>query len=65
MAAEALAHLRGRVEVAAQASAEADPFADIRGAIDYKRHLVGVLLKRAFEIASRRARGEEVKTAHF
>ncbi|MCZ6484483.1 MAG: xanthine dehydrogenase family protein subunit M [Acidobacteria bacterium] len=50
---------------AVEASAEADPFADIRGAIDYKRHLVGVLLKRAFEIASRRARGEEVKTAHF
>ena len=47
-----------------QASAEADPFSDIRGSAEYKRHLVGVLFRRAFEIASRRAGGEEVPTAH-
>jgi len=52
-------------DAAAQASAEADPFSDIRGSVEYKRHLVGVLFRRAFEIASRRAGGEEVPTAHF
>jgi carbon-monoxide dehydrogenase medium subunit len=52
-------------DAASQASAEADPFSDIRGSAEYKRHLVGVLLRRAFDIASRRAGGEEVPTAHF
>ncbi len=51
-------------EAAAQASAEADPFSDIRGSVEYKRHLVGVLFRRAFAIALRRGRGEEVNTAH-
>ncbi len=51
-------------DAAAQASAEADPFSDIRGSAQYKRHLVGVLFRRAFEMASRRAGGEEVPTAH-
>ena len=50
---------------AAEVSAQADPFADIRGSVEYKRHLVGVLFKRAVDIASRRAGGEEVKTAHY
>ena len=52
-------------DAADQASAEADPLFDIRGSVEYKRHLVGVLFRRAFEIASRRAGGEEVPTAHF
>ncbi|MEE8349839.1 MAG: xanthine dehydrogenase family protein subunit M [Acidobacteriota bacterium] len=51
-------------EAASAASAETDPFSDIRGSEEYKRHLVGVLLRRAFDIASRRAGGEEVSTAH-
>ena len=52
-------------EAAAQASAEAEPFADIRGSAEYKRHLVGVLFRRAFEFASRRAGGEELETVHL
>ncbi len=51
-------------DAASQASAEADPFSDIRGSAQYKRHLVGVLFRRAFEIASRRGDGEAVPTAH-
>ncbi len=41
---------------AAEASAEADPFSDIRGSAEYKRHLVGVLFQRALTIALKRAR---------
>jgi carbon-monoxide dehydrogenase medium subunit len=51
-------------EAASAASAESDPFSDIRGSVDYKRHLVGVLLRRAFDVAARRAGGEEVETPH-
>ncbi len=51
-------------EAASAASAECDPFLDIRGSVDYKRHLVGVLLRRAFDIAARRAGGEKVETPH-
>ena len=49
---------------AAEASAEADPFSDIRGSAEYKRHLVGVLFQRALKIAFKRARGEEIDTVH-
>lgn len=51
-------------EAAAAASTESDPFSDIRGSVDYKRHLVGVLLRRAFDVAARRAGGEVVETVH-
>ena len=40
----------------------AQPFEDSRGTVDYKRHLAGVLFRRAFTAALDRARGHEVKT---
>jgi carbon-monoxide dehydrogenase medium subunit len=46
------------------ARAAADPQSDMRGSADYKRTLVGALVKRAIEIAVRRARGEQVEVAH-
>lgn len=45
------------------ARAAADPQADMRGSADYKRALVAALMKRAIEIAVRRARGEQVEVA--
>jgi carbon-monoxide dehydrogenase medium subunit len=44
--------------------AAADPQSDMRGSADYKRTLVGALVKRAIEIAVRRARGEHVEVGH-
>ena len=43
---------------------EAQPFEDLRGTVDYKRHLAGVLFRRAFAAALDRARGHEVRTLH-
>jgi len=43
---------------------EAQPFEDARGTVDYKRHLAGVLFRRAFTAALDRARGREVMTLH-
>ena len=43
------------------ARAAADPQADMRGSIEYKRALVAALVKRAVDVAVRRARGEEVE----
>ena len=43
----------------------ADPQTDMRGSADYKRTLVGALVKRAIEIAGRRARGEQVEVGHI
>jgi carbon-monoxide dehydrogenase medium subunit len=43
----------------------AQPFADTRGSVDYKRHLAGVLFRRAFAAALDRARGHEVETLHL
>ena len=45
------------------AQAAADPQSDMRGCADYKRALVGVLVKRAIEVAVRRARGENVEVS--
>jgi carbon-monoxide dehydrogenase medium subunit len=45
--------------------AAADPQSDMRGSADYKRTLVGALVKRAIEIAVRRARGEQVEASHI
>jgi carbon-monoxide dehydrogenase medium subunit len=47
------------------ARAAADPQPDMRGSADYKRMLVGSLVKRAAELARRRARGEQVEVAHI
>jgi len=43
----------------------ADPQPDMRGSADYKRALVGALLKRAIEVAVRRAHGEDVEVSHL
>lgn len=51
-------------EAAKEASQESDPFSDIRGTVEYKRHLVTVLLGRALKIALRRVGGEEVEVEH-
>jgi len=45
--------------------AVADPQSDMRGSADYKRTLVGALVKRAIQIAVRRARGEPVEVGHI
>jgi aerobic carbon-monoxide dehydrogenase medium subunit len=47
------------------ARAAADPQSDMRGSAEYKRFLVGSLVKRAIEIAVRRARGEQVQGGHL
>lgn len=43
----------------------AQPFEDTRGSVEYKRHLVGVLFRRVFEVALRRAQGERIETLHL
>ncbi len=53
------------VQRAAEAAREAaEPQSDMRGSADYKRVLVGALVKRAIGIAARRARGERVEAGH-
>jgi carbon-monoxide dehydrogenase medium subunit len=42
----------------------AQPFEDTRGSVDYKRHLAGVLFRRALAVALDRARGRDVGTLH-
>ena len=54
--------IAGAVDAARTA---ADPQSDMRGSADYKRALVGALVKRAIEIALRRARGEQVEVNHI
>ena len=43
----------------------AQPFEDTRGSVEYKRHLAGVLFRRAFDIAVDRAHGVERATIHM
>src|ERR1700682_753989 len=71
-ATEAEAALRGKslgdktITTAGEAArAAADPQPDMRGSADYKRQLVAALVKRALQIAARRARGEQVEGAHL
>ena len=45
--------------------AAADPQSDMRGSAEYKRTLVGALVKRVIEIAIRRAHGEPVEVGHI
>jgi carbon-monoxide dehydrogenase medium subunit len=54
------------IATAAEAArAVADPQPDMRGSADYKRQLVVALVKRAIQIAARRARGEQVEGTHL
>ena len=43
----------------------AQPFDDTRGSVDYKRHLAGVLFRRAVAVAIDRAQGKEVISRHL
>jgi carbon-monoxide dehydrogenase medium subunit len=43
----------------------AQPFEDTRGSVEYKRHLAGVLFRRALTVAMDRARGKEVPSLHI
>jgi aerobic carbon-monoxide dehydrogenase medium subunit len=45
--------------------AAADPQSDMRGSAEYKRQLIGALVKRAIQIAARRARGEQIEGSHL
>ena len=47
-------------QAAAIASEDCAPIPDTRGPVDYKRHLAGVLTKRALRRAAARAQGQEV-----
>ena len=69
---EAEVALRGKtldakaIAAAADAArAAAEPQADMRGSAEYKRELVGALVKLAIGIALRRARGEHVEVSHI
>jgi carbon-monoxide dehydrogenase medium subunit len=69
---EAEAAMRGQrltedvVNRAAEAArTAADPQSDMRGSAEYKRILVASLVKRAIEIAARRAKGEQVEAGHI
>jgi len=71
-AGEAEAALRGKslteknISAAAEAArAAADPHPDMRGSAEYKRELVAALVRRAIQIALRRARGEQVEGGHL
>ena len=52
-------------EAARLVEQEAQPFDDTRGSEAYKRHLAGVLFRRAFAVAMDRARGSQVPTLHL
>jgi carbon-monoxide dehydrogenase medium subunit len=44
-----------------QVRSQCEPVPDVRGSVDYKRHVAGVLFTRAMRHALRRARGERVE----
>jgi carbon-monoxide dehydrogenase medium subunit len=69
---ESEATLRGHpiddnaIATAGEAAREsADPQADMRGSVEYKRTLVAALVKKAIRIAMRRARREQVEISHI
>jgi carbon-monoxide dehydrogenase medium subunit len=69
---DAEATLRGKalndktIAAAAEAArAAADPQSDMRGSAEYKRQLISALVKRAIQIAARRARGEQIEGSHL
>jgi carbon-monoxide dehydrogenase medium subunit len=69
---EGEAALRGQqitpklIETAVDAArAAAEPQPDMRGSAEYKRQLVGALVKRATEAALQRARGQQVEVSHI
>jgi carbon-monoxide dehydrogenase medium subunit len=69
---EAEAALRGQLitdktKSAAMEAARiaADPQTDMRGSADYKRTLAAALVKRAIDIAIRRAAGQQVEVSHI
>jgi aerobic carbon-monoxide dehydrogenase medium subunit len=69
---EAESALRGKqvTDTAISAAAEsaraaADPQSDMRGSAEYKRRLIGALVKRAIDIAVRRTRGAPVEVSHI
>jgi carbon-monoxide dehydrogenase medium subunit len=71
-ATDAEAALRGKplsdqtVAAAAEAArAAADPQSDMRGSTEYKRQLIVALVKRAIQIAARRAGGEQIEGGHL
>ena len=71
-ATEAAASLRGHtlddksISTAMDAAhAAADPQPDMRGSAEYKRSLIAALLKRAIDVAARRARGEHIEVSHI
>ncbi|MGC1482541.1 MAG: xanthine dehydrogenase family protein subunit M [Candidatus Acidiferrum sp.] len=68
---QAEAALRGKllddksIEAAATATREAaQPHSDMRGSAEYKRLLAAALVKRAIDVAARRARGEQAESGH-
>jgi len=69
---EAESELRGKMltesaiaNAAEAARAAGDPQSDMRGSVEYKRQLVGALVRRAMGIAVRRAHGEHVEGGHL
>jgi aerobic carbon-monoxide dehydrogenase medium subunit len=54
------------IESAADAArVAADPQSDMRGSVEYKRQLVGALVKRSIHAALQRARGHQVEVSHI
>jgi carbon-monoxide dehydrogenase medium subunit len=53
------------LQEAARAVSECtESFSDIRGSAQYRKHVAGVLFRRALDAAERRARGEQVEVRH-
>jgi CO/xanthine dehydrogenase FAD-binding subunit len=70
-AADAESELRGKTlndaaihRAAEAAMAATDPQPDMRGSADYKRALIGALLREVIGVALRRSRGQDVEVSH-